>query len=460
MNLESLKSEVCRYIDDHASMLVETSHEIHANPELAFQEKEAARLLTSRVEHAGLEVNRGAFGLSTAYATEFGNDGPNVAILSEYDALPGIGHSCGHNIIAVMGLGASLALASLGGGLNGRVRYLGTPAEEKGGGKELMAQEGAFDGVDAAMMVHPAGVDLATMPCICVSEVRVTYHGKSSHASAMPHAGINALDALVTAYQTVAQLRQHIRPTERIHGIFTEAGEAPNIVPDRASGVFYVRAANAQDLAPLKARVQKCFEAGALSSGCEVDIAWAKADYLDMNTNWPLASAYQNNAESLGREFFPLEKMPAGSAGSTDMGNVSHRVPSIHPMITCAPRHVVIHNPEFAKWSASEMGDKACLDGAKAMAMTALDYFADESLRKSAADAFASTAMISNTAVAAAYDPNGDTDIGGCGCCAETASKAIPDTANPSQLVCYSTPGKQENWTGFNFDDSGLRKAS
>lgn len=416
MHLESLKSQVCRYIDDNASMLVETSHDIHAKPELAFHEKEAARILTSRVEGSGLKVNRSAYGLSTAYETEFGNDGANVAILSEYDALPGIGHACGHNIIAVMGLGASLALASVSSHLNGHVRYLGTPAEEKGGGKELMAQEGAFDGVDAAMMVHPAGVDLSTMPCICVSEVRVTYHGKSAHASAMPHAGINALDALVTAYQTVAQLRQHIRPTERIHGIFTETGMAPNIVPDRASGIFYVRAADAKDLAPLKARVQNCFEAGALSSGCEVDIAWAKADYLDMNTNWPLAAAYQNNAESLGREFFPLEKMPAGSAGSTDMGNVSHRVPSIHPMISSAPRHVVIHNPEFAKWAASEMGDKACLDGAKAMAMTALDFFADESLRKSAAAAFASTEDISRTAVAAAYDPNGDTDIGGCAC--------------------------------------------
>ena len=416
MNLESLKSEVCRYIDDNAAMLVQTSHEIHATPELAFQEKEAARLLTSRVEHSGLSVNRSAYGLSTAFETEFGDDGPNVAILSEYDALPGIGHACGHNIIAVMGLGASLALASLGGQLGGRIRYLGTPAEEKGGGKELMAQEGAFDGIDAAMMVHPAGIDLSTMPSICVSEVRVTYHGRSAHASAMPHAGVNALDALVTAYQTLAQLRQHIRPTERIHGIFTETGQAPNIVPDKASGVFYVRAANAKDLAPLKARVQNCFEAGALSSGCELDISWAKADYLDMNTNWPLAAAYQNNAESLGREFYPIDKMPAGSAGSTDMGNVSHRVPSIHPMITCAPRNVVIHNPEFTRWAASDLGDKACLDGAKAMAMTALDFFADESLRQSAADAFVSNEEVSRTAVEAAYNPNGETDIGGCGC--------------------------------------------
>lgn len=409
-----LKAACCDFIDQQASDLIRTSHAIHAKPELAFHEFEAARILSAEVENAGLRVEREAYGLKTAYATEFGQGGACVSILSEYDALPGIGHACGHNVIATMGLGASMALASLGDQLPGRVRYLGTPAEEKGGGKEIMAQHGAFDGVDAAMMVHPSGLDLETMPCICVSEVRVTYHGKSAHASAMPFAGLNALDALVTAYQTLAQLRQHIRQTERIHGIFTEAGMAPNIVPDRASGQFYVRAANAQELADLKVRVQNCFDAGALSSGCEVETHWAKVDYLDMNTNWPLAKAYRENAESLGRDFFPLEKMSASAAGSTDMGNISHRVPSIHPMIACAPRGVVIHNPEFAKWAASEMGDKACLDGAKAMAMTTIDFLTDEALRRDAEQAFRATSDVSAAAIAAAWHPEGTTDIGGC----------------------------------------------
>lgn len=414
MDAEQLKQACCDFIDEHANDLVRTSHAIHEKPELAFHEFEAAKILTAEVEGAGLSVEREAYGLPTAYATEFGHGDACMSILSEYDALPGIGHACGHNVIATMGLGAALALAALGERLPGRVRYLGTPAEEKGGGKEIMAQNGAFDGVDASMMVHPAGVDLATMPCICVSEVRVTYVGKSAHASAVPHAGINALDALVTAYQTLAQLRQHIRQTERIHGIFTEAGAAPNIVPERASGVFYVRAANAQDLADLKVRVQRCFDAGALSSGCEVETRWAKVDYLDMNTNWPIAEAYQANAEALGREFFPMEKMGASAAGSTDMGNISHRVPSIHPMIACAPRNVVIHNPEFARWAASEMGDKACVDGAKAMAMTTIDYLADESLRVRAADAFRAKADVSAAAIAAAWHPEGASDIGGC----------------------------------------------
>ena len=413
----ALKRQACDAIDSMSDELISISHEIHANPELAFHEHKAAALLSDRVEKEGLSVTREAYGLETAYATEFGDKGPTIGILSEYDALPGIGHSCGHNIIATTGLGASLALAKLNGALPGRVRYLGTPAEEQGGGKELMAQEGAFDGLDAAMMVHPAGVDLATMPCICVSEVEVIYTGKSAHASAMPHAGLNALDALVTAYQSIAQLRQHIKPTERIHGIINEGGVAPNIVPDRASGVFYVRAAEAISLAALKARVQACFEAGALATGCTADIRWAKADYLDMKTSWPIAEAYEANARALGRDFFPLDKMPSGSAGSTDMGNVSHRVPSIHPMIASAPPSVVIHNPEFARWAGSEMGDKACIDGAKSLAMTAIDFMTDSAMQEAAKAGFAETAENSARSVGAAFNAEGSIALGGCGCC-------------------------------------------
>jgi len=416
-NATTLKRQACDAIDAMSDELISISHEIHANPELAFREHKAAALLSGRVEKEGLPVTREAFGLETAYATEFGNEGATVGILSEYDALPGIGHACGHNIIATTGLGASLALAKLNGALPGRIRYLGTPAEEQGGGKELMAQEGAFDRLDAAMMVHPAGVDLATMPCICVSEVEVIYSGKSAHASAMPHAGLNALDALVTAYQSIAQLRQHIKPTERIHGIINEGGVAPNIVPDRASGVFYVRAAEAISLAALKARVQACFEAGALATGCTADIKWAKADYLDMKTSWPIAAAYEANARSLGRDFFPLDKMPSGSAGSTDMGNVSHRVPSIHPMIASAPPSVVIHNPEFARWAGGEMGDKACIDGAKSLAMTAIDFMTEPAMQQAAKATFAETAESSARSIGAAYNPEGSIALGGCGCC-------------------------------------------
>jgi amidohydrolase len=386
-----LKQQVVKQIDATARGLLAVSHAIHARPELAFDEHHASALLCDQLEAAGLPAVRGAYGLATAFESEFtgGTAGPRVALLAEYDALPGIGHACGHNLIATAALGATLALNSVRGDLRGTVRLLGTPAEEKGGGKELMIRAGAFDGVDAAMMMHPSGINLTTMPCICVAEVRVEYHGRAAHASAMPHRGINALDGLLLAYQAISNLRQHIQPTERIHGIVTDGGTAPNIVPDFAAGDFYVRAANVEDLALLKPRVQACFEAGAKGSGCEVDVRWAGVDYLDLNVSWPLAQCFQRNAETLGRSFFPLEKLPAGSSGSTDMGNVSYRVPSIHPMLAAAPSNVVIHHPDFAKWAGSEMGDAAALDGAKALAMTAIDYLATPSLQEDCKRAFA-----------------------------------------------------------------------
>ncbi|MCZ6641764.1 MAG: M20 family metallopeptidase [Gammaproteobacteria bacterium] len=386
--MDELRKTVIDRIDELSEELLAISHSIHANPELAFEEHHACDLLTSTVRKHDLPVTTGVYTLETAFETEFSGSavGPTVAILAEYDALPGIGHSCGHNLIATSAIGATLGLQAVQESLAGTVRLLGTPAEEKGGGKELMARAGAFDGVDAAMMFHPAGVNIATMPCICVAEVDVIYHGRSAHASAMPHRGVNALDGLLLAYQAISNLRQHIRDRERIHGIVTEGGLAPNIVPDRAVGNFYVRAADEKDLAKLKPRVQACFEAGAKGSGCEVEVNWANVDYLDLNTNWPLAERFQQHAESLGREFLELDSR--SGAGSTDMGNVSYRVPSIHPMLAAAPANVVIHNPEFAKWAGSETGDQAALDGAKSLALTALDFLLEESLQKSSAQAF------------------------------------------------------------------------
>ena len=386
--MQALHKSIVDRIDALAEVLLGVSHEIHARPELAFHEFHACELLTRTLEQQGLAAEKGVFTLETAFEAQINPDstGPTVAVLAEYDALPGIGHACGHNLIATAALGAAIGLEAVSEQLPGRVRLIGTPAEEKGGGKELMARAGAFDGVDAAMMIHPAGVNLATMPCICVAEVEVTYHGRSAHASVSPHKGINALDGLLLAYQAISNLRQHIRKDERIHGIITEGGEAPNIVPDRASGDFYVRAADEEALAALKPRVQACFEAGARGSGSEVEINWANVDYLDLNTNWPLAAAFQAHGESLGREFLDWQEL--GGAGSTDMGNVSHRVPSIHPMLAAAPRDVVIHNPEFARWARSGMGDAAAIDGAKLLAMTASEFLLDGDLRDASAQAF------------------------------------------------------------------------
>lgn len=387
--LGALKQEVRAGVDRLGRELVEVSHEIHAHPELAFEEVRAAQLLAATARAHGLAVQQSVYGLATALEARVGASGPTVALLSEYDALPGIGHACGHNIIATTALGAALALAELGARLPGRVRWLGTPAEERGGGKEIMARNGAFEGVDAALMVHPAGVDLATMPCLAIAELEATYFGVAAHASAMPERGVNALDALVLAYQAVAALRQHIRPTERLHGIITDGGQAPNIVPERAAGHFYVRAADAAALAALKSRVEGCFRAGADATGARLELVWGDVDYLELDTSWPLARRYQANAESLGRAFFPLDKLPPGVQGSTDMGNVSQRVPSIHPMIASSPPNVSIHNPEFAKWAGSELGDRAVLDGAKALAMTAVDVLCRRELLDEAKAAFA-----------------------------------------------------------------------
>ena len=389
MARDPLKDAVRDTVDALRGELLGLSRAIHARPELAFEEREAAAALVAALRRAGLEVTPGAYGLPTAFEATLGPPGaPCVALLAEYDALPGIGHSCGHNLIATASVGAALALDALGPRLPGRVRVLGTPAEEHGCGKELMARRGAFDGVDAALMMHPAGINLVTMPCIAMAELEVVFHGQAAHAAAMPERGVNALDAMMLAYQGIAALRQHIRTTERIHGIVTDGGQAPNVVPERTAGRFYVRAANWDELVPLKARVEACFRAGALATGATLELTWGEADYRDIRFNEPLASAFRTNAEALGREFFPLEKLPPGIQGSTDLGNVSYRVPSIHPMLAASPPNVTIHHPEFAKWAGSELGEAAALDGAKALAMTALDFFCDGELRRRARAAF------------------------------------------------------------------------
>lgn len=394
-DLEAAKAAAVDAIDAMRVALIALSRDIHAHPELAFAEHHAARVLTEALEAQGLPVEREAYGLDTAFCSEFGEpEGPLVALLAEYDALPGIGHACGHNLIATASLGAALALGRARDTLPGRIRLLGTPAEERGAGKEIMARRGAFDGVAAAMMMHPAGVNLSTMPCICVAEVEVLYSGRAAHASASPHSGVNALDGLVLAYQAIAALRQHIRHTERIHGVITDGGQAPNIVPERAAGTFYVRAKNVRQLDALKVRVEACFAAGAAASGASVETRWADIDYLDLNTCWPLADAFQKNAEHIGREFFPLENLPASVAGSTDMGNISQRIPAIHPMLAAAPAHCSIHNSEFAEWAGSKMGDAAAIDGAKALAMTTLDFLYDPTLREAAENAFQKTRTI------------------------------------------------------------------
>ncbi len=361
-DLDHLKDRIDEAVVRNADLLVETSRLIHAHPELAFEERRAHDLLADLLDGAGLEVERSAFGLDTAFAARAGSgDGPLIAVICEYDALPGIGHACGHNVIAAAGAGAGIAAAQLAEEVGGSLLVLGTPAEEGGGGKVLLAERGAFEGVDAALMVHPAGLDMARFGAIAIQQLHVTYHGKAAHAAAAPHKGRNALDAAVLGYVNVAALRQHIQPSERIHGIFTEGGRAPNVVPERASTFWYVRSPTVRGLAALKERVLAALEAGAAATGCQVEHRWEDPAYAEMVDNEAMVDLYRQNLDRTGRTLVEPDAM-AKVIGSTDMGNISHLVPSIHPMIAVSPPNVPIHTDDFARYAGGDAGDLAVVD--------------------------------------------------------------------------------------------------
>src|SRR5205807_5779717 len=398
MDVEAVKDRLVTEVDARAEILIDASHRIHDQPELLFEERFAADVLCAALDDAGLEVERGVYGLETAFTARAGSEGPTIAVLCEYDALPGIGHGCGHNIIATAGLGAGLAAAALADDVGGRVVVLGTPAEEGGGGKIYMGEAGAFGDVDAALMIHPADQDLVEMNVIAIATWEVEYFGEAAHAAAFPHLGRNALDAAVLGYNSVAALRQHIQPNERIHGVFTQAGDKPNIVPDHTVAEWYVRSGTITSLQPLKERVLACLEGGATAAGCRMEHRATCPEYSDLRTNGPMADLYLANAERVGRT--PVRSPENGVVGSTDMGNVSYLVPSIHPMIKVAPPGVAIHTKGFAGWAQAPEGDQAVLDGAKAMAMTVADLWlrpdvldaarqafeADDAIRAAAAD--------------------------------------------------------------------------
>lgn len=319
------RKRVCDRVDELAEKLVATSHAIHAEPELNFEEHIAHDLLTGVLAEEGLPVVRGAYGLDTAFEADVGTEGPVLAVLCEYDALPGIGHACGHNVIATAGLGAGLAAATVATELKGRVRILGTPAEEGGGGKVIMANRGAFEGVDAAMMVHPADADLENITSLAIQQARVVYEGRAAHAAAAPEKGLNALDAMVLGYGNVAALRQHIAPDERLHGIFIESGDKANIVPRRTVASWYARSPSSAGLEALKARLVACLEAGATAAGCGIQIDWVQPGYNEVVDNRALLDRYVANAAAFGRDVQPTTDHQV--VGSTDMGNVSYLVP-------------------------------------------------------------------------------------------------------------------------------------
>jgi len=382
--IPAAKQRVRAAVDAARDDLIRISREIHSHPELALHEQHAVGQLVPFLERNGFAVRRGVYGLETAFRGEWGHGPTTIAVCAEYDALPEIGHACGHNLIATAGVGAAVALIKAIDPADARVVILGTPAEEMVGGKIIMADKGCFDDVDVAMMAHPMGVDIADPPMLGVAHVDVEYRGRAVHASVAPEQGVNALDALVTAYQAIAQLRQHIRRDARLHGIITNGGAAANIVPDRAAGTFYVRAMRPAYLKELKERVRHCFEAGALATGCELTMDWHEAlEFQPLRNNRPMVEAYRRNGEALGTRFLDLQNI---STGSTDMGNVSQLVPTIHPTFGVG-QMIFNHTPEFTAAAITDAAHASMLLTAQALAMTGVDLALDPDLvRRAKAD--------------------------------------------------------------------------
>jgi amidohydrolase len=364
-------------LESSRKTLLDLSHRIHAHPELAFEEERAAGWCADVLDRAGFAVKGGVCDLPTAFIARTGSGPLHVAICAEYDCLPGIGHACGHNVIAAMSCGAGIAAARVADDVGLTVSVVGTPAEESGGGKVLLLERGAFAGVHAAIMVHPAPVDAVEPPTLAWSHFDVRYTGKSAHASAFPEHGINAADALTVAQTAIGLLRQHIRQTDRIHGIVTDGGDAPNVVPAHAAATYIVRARTLEDLGDIRAKVLRCFEAGALATGATLAVAPSGPPYAEVQHDPALAALYRRNAEALGRSFPDLGILLERAAASTDMGNVSHALPSIHPLIGIGSLPALNHQPEFAAHCVTAAADQAVADGALALAWTAIDAALD-----------------------------------------------------------------------------------
>jgi amidohydrolase len=345
---------------------------MYENPELAFQEFESSRRLSEVLAAHGFAVSYPAYGLDTSFEANVGTTGPRVVICAEYDALPGVGHACGHNIIATAAVGAGIAVAAMADELGIRLTVLGTPAEEGGGGKVDLIDAGAFDDCAAAMMVHPSPRDMLDPAFLAINSYVVEYYGKESHASFSPQVGINALDAAVQAYNNVSTLRQHFLPTDRVHGMIRNGGEAPNIIPAYTKSQWIIRAATGERLKVLTSRVISCFEAAATATGCRVEITPNSHTYIDMVNNPVMTALYGANSEVLGRTMPTRAGSGETSAASSDMGNVSHLVPSIHPGIGIET-DAVNHQPEFAAATITASGHRALRDGAVTMAHTIID---------------------------------------------------------------------------------------
>ncbi len=387
----AIHDDICRSIDRFKDQAIGLGRQIHAHPELRFEERFAAGLLTGALDEIGVEVERGVAGLETAFRAETGKSdrsGPTVAILAEYDGLPN-GHSCGHNLICTAALSAFAGLAALRAQLPGRVVILGTPAEEGGGGKIIMLERGALKGVDVAMMVHPVDGEYATFPTLATRHLRITFHGRASHAAVAPWAGASALAAVIQTFQSVDAARLHFRDGSRIHGIITNGGQAVNIIPEKAECEFLCRAHTTSYTHEIADRVVQCAEAAAAATGTQVTHE-VLGGYKNMNNNLAMAHRYARHCEALGVQ--APDAPPDLPTGSTDMGDVSHAMPAIHPIFRIAdPGAGNCHEERFEKHADTPRAYEAMIRVAKAMALTAYDLLADPALMESAKHEFSAT---------------------------------------------------------------------
>ncbi len=375
------KSAAQATIDANLTDLLRLSHDIHDHPELSYEEVRSSALAADALERGGFTVTTGTAELPTAFVAEAGSGPLVLAICAEYDALPDVGHACGHNIIAASAVGAGLGLLPLADELGVTVRVVGTPAEEGGGGKVVMLERGAFDGVHAAMMIHPWPTDRLEATCLAVAHFDVEFTGKTAHASAAPWQGVNAGDAMVIAQVALGLLRQQLPPGDQIHGVVTNGGEAANIIPARVTGRFMARSLTIEGLELLEPRVRACFAAGAQATGATVEFTPLAPDYSHMVSDQDLLGLYRANAEALGRRFTLDDDGVAPPTLSTDMANVSLAIPSIHPLLAIDSGGSVNHQPEFAAACITPSADAAVRDGALTLAWTAIDAAATGALR-------------------------------------------------------------------------------
>lgn len=358
--------------DAVAADLVEISRWMYENPELAYTEVESSDRLARFLTDHGFAVTHPAYGLETAFEATVGETGPRVVICAEYDALPQVGHACGHNIIATSSVGAGVALAELADELGVRVTVLGTPAEEGGGGKIALLEAGAFQDAAASMLIHPSPLDLADPRLLAAQGFTARFSGRTAHAAASPHVGVNALDGFVQAYNNVSTLRQQFQPGDRVHGVIDEGGAAPNIIPDLTVSRWIVRASTAERFRTLREKVLSSFEAAATATGCDLDIEYEGEPYEDLVSDATLTALFVSNSVALGRAMPTYAEAGIETAASSDMGNVSHVVPSIHPSVGI-DTEAVNHQPEFAASTITPSGERAMRDGALTMAHTIID---------------------------------------------------------------------------------------